>query len=70
MLWDSIQSNAILWLFKQVVRDTPGIPTFVRKELSARHVEDLPSVKPHGSILLSISFLQMRPDFSLAGIHL
>lgn len=41
-------------LFEQVVTDPPGISPFIRKELCTRHVEDLPPVVPHGSVLLSI----------------
>lgn len=49
---------------------SPGVSSLVRKQLRACHIEDLPSVIPHGSVGFSIGFGQMRPDFVLARDHL
>ena len=63
-------STWISFLFlKEIMWYSPRIPTFVRKELRTGHVEDLPSVKPHGCVILSVCLLQVRPNFLFALIH-
>lgn len=54
---------------KQIKRNTPCVSALISKQFRARHVEDLPSVIPHPSILLAVRLLQMRPYLHLLGYH-
>lgn len=57
-------------LLEEIMRDTPGFPIFIREKLCTSHIEYLPSIEPHGSIILPISLFQMRPNVIFIPIHL
>jgi len=57
-------------LLEQIMAHTPSIASLEREQFCTSHIEDLPSIIPHSSILLTIGFCQMRPYFLLACRHL
>lgn len=58
-----------LWFLEEIVADSPGVSSLEREQLGTRDVEDLPSVVPHSSVLGTIRFGQMWPDFILTLDH-
>jgi hypothetical protein len=57
-------------LFEQVMRHAPSVTPLISKQLCTRHVEDLPSVIPHGGVLFTIRLGEVWPNFLLACSHL
>lgn len=37
----------LLRLVEKIMRDSPSLSSIIRKQLSTRHVKDLPPVEPH-----------------------
>ena len=58
-----------LRLRKQVMADTPGVTALPSEQLTASHVEYLPSIEPHGSLVLSVRLFQVWPYLLLARRH-
>jgi hypothetical protein len=62
--------SLLLGLLEQVVRHPPGIAPIEREQLRARHVEDLPPVKPPQRFALAVRLLNVRPDLLPLRRHL
>lgn len=58
------------WFLEKVVGQAPGITSLVRKQFRTCQIKYLPSIVPHGGILLSIRFCKMWPYLGLASHHL
>ncbi len=54
------------WLMEEVVGYAPRISALECEQFCTRHIEDLPSIEPHGCVVLSIRLFQMRPNLLLA----
>ena len=65
-----LSTHDLLGLLKQVVANPPYISALPSEQFATSHVEDLPSIEPHRSLVLAICLLQMWPYLLFAGGHL
>lgn len=68
-LYASCNVTNLLWLFEQIVADTPRVTSLPLEKLCARQVEDLPPVPPSERALLPVRRLQPLPYLLFVGQH-